>query len=144
MSHLKIKDILNDRNKTHGTFQYQAATSQALKDLVVGHLSSRLANRADIDASLVEAVEMICVKMSRLSHGNPYEKDHWLDIVGYAQLVVDILDKVNNTGGPLVEDYHDDKQYYTSAYPVASTYPEGKSPTIRNGTSQPPFARHPG
>jgi hypothetical protein len=42
-----------------------------------------------------ESLEMIEQKIARILSGNAYETDHWLDIIGYAALVVRELDQVN-------------------------------------------------
>lgn len=111
--HLKISEILNERGKTHGDFQQQAATSQALKDMVVGRLSNRLENRPDLDPALIEALEMVLLKVSRICNGDPYEIDHWRDICGYSQLAVDAL-----VG----------KKYSVASQPMEGTY----APTTGN------------
>lgn len=97
MSHLKISELLQDRGQTHGNFQQQATTSQQLKDLVLGAVANGLGDHPSIDPAINEALEMICVKMSRIANGNPYELDHWRDISGYAQLVVDLLEQHANS-----------------------------------------------
>ncbi len=82
---MSTEDILNEREKTHGHWLLQAAFSQKLKDMVT--VSSGLSN------SQREALQMICVKISRIVYGNNNEPDHWRDIAGYATLVVKELEK---------------------------------------------------
>ena len=43
----------------------------------------------------LEALHMIFHKIGRLVNGNPNHRDSWVDIAGYAQLVVDIIDGKN-------------------------------------------------
>ncbi len=38
-----------------------------------------------------EAVDMICMKLSRIASGHANFADHWEDIQGYSQLVLDEL-----------------------------------------------------
>jgi hypothetical protein len=38
---------------------------------------------------------MIYTKAARILSGSPYHRDHWRDIVGYAQLVLEYLDKLD-------------------------------------------------
>lgn len=73
------KELTTEREKTHGDWKKQAHCSRLLKELV-----------ADYDDGLSfyqrEALEMICVKISRILCGDPNEPDHWDDIAGYAHL----------------------------------------------------------
>lgn len=71
------------RNKTHGDFSRNALLSQRLKDLIWPCVTP--------DWSYVarESIDMICLKLSRILSGMISEPDHWRDIAGYAQLVVD-------------------------------------------------------
>lgn len=77
-----VQAILAERQHTHGDFTLQSAFAQQLKDSL-RHAAGygRLSNGAR------EALEMICVKMSRIVCGNPCHKDSWDDIAGYATLV---------------------------------------------------------
>lgn len=77
-----VQDTLNERGKTHGDFTIQANTSQRLKTLIAG---------SKLRPYQQEALETICMKMSRILNGNPDEPDHWRDIAGYATLVENIL-----------------------------------------------------
>lgn len=69
--------ILIEREKTHGSYAMQAHTSQVLKGIMRGKI---------LRARQQEALEMICVKISRILNGDPLTKDHWDDIAGYAKL----------------------------------------------------------
>ena len=80
--------ILTQREKTHGDYKEVARVSQRLKDEV---WESRL---PDIHQ---ESLDMICVKMARIVCGDHNEVDHWTDIIGYAQLV---LNNIKNTPAP--------------------------------------------
>ena len=80
--------ILNRRQVTHGSFADNAEISQVLKcsaRAVVG-------NARYLEAHPVhrEAFEQICLKFSRIFSGQGMRKEHWEDIVGYAQLGLDI------------------------------------------------------
>lgn len=68
------------RRSTHGLWDVQAVTAQALKEIVRAQLGAKHT------PAQREAVEMICVKISRICCGNPDTPDHWLDIQGYAKL----------------------------------------------------------
>ena len=72
-------DTLKERAKTHGHFCDVATSAQVIKSEI---------NRADhLDFTQIEALDMIATKIARILHGNPNERDHWLDIEGYARLV---------------------------------------------------------
>jgi hypothetical protein len=75
--------LVMERGTQHGDWKKQAAVAQCFKRLVRDSLNYQTGRLMD---SQLEAVEMICVKLSRILTGNPWHKDHWLDIQGYAQL----------------------------------------------------------
>lgn len=83
-----INEILEEREKTHGPYTITAAVSQSIKAAL--HLSP--ANRPYIAR---ESLDMIAGKMARIVSGNWREIDHWQDIIGYAQLVIDEINKAN-------------------------------------------------
>jgi hypothetical protein len=78
-----MTDILNERQKTHGDYYNTAATAQALKDEM-----RRGKNWKSLDDMQRETLEMAATKIGRILSGNPHEIDHWKDIAGYAQLIV--------------------------------------------------------
>lgn len=75
-------NILNEREKTHGSFSDVSRVAQRLKYEV---WSSSI---PDIHQ---EALDMICTKMARIVCGDHNEPDHWTDIMGYAKLVLKTL-----------------------------------------------------
>lgn len=86
-----IRDTLNQRQKTHGSFEQQAQLCQTFKDIARTHLE---ASGKSIESDVAkESLEMLFLKISMILNGNPDEVDHWLDICGYSQLVVDFLSK---------------------------------------------------
>lgn len=78
-----MTDILTEREKTHGDFYDVASMAQALKDAM-----RRGKNWKVLDDTQREALEMMASKIGRILSGNPHEVDHWRDIAGYAQLIV--------------------------------------------------------
>lgn len=72
--------LLQEREKTHGSFAKNAEVSQRLKDVMKQHGSHGL---CDIH---LEALDMIALKISRVLSGQAMTKDHWDDIAGYAKL----------------------------------------------------------
>ena len=74
------RKITQVRHKTHGDFGDNAYVSQRLKDVLHRPTWNAL---TDVQK---EAVDMICLKLSRIVSGKSGEKDHWVDIAGYADL----------------------------------------------------------
>lgn len=83
-----MTDILDEREKTHGSYANTAATAQALKDVMKQGVNWRT-----LDDTQREALDLIATKIARILSGNPYEVDHWRDIGGYAVLVARLLTK---------------------------------------------------
>jgi len=75
--------LINNREKTHGNFKNTAETSQNIKSVMItGNNWERL------NDSQRESLEMIAVKIGRILSGDHNFRDHWDDIVGYAQLAI--------------------------------------------------------
>jgi hypothetical protein len=88
---IKIDEVLDERGKRYGEFASRAFTAQKLKlDFVEGR---KLAGRLPMPPLQQEAMDMILHKISRIAHGDETYEDNWIDIVGYAQLVVNELHK---------------------------------------------------
>lgn len=83
---MKTDDILDERAETYGAFIDNAKVSQNLKAMCE---ESRNWDAMDYDQ--LEAVHMICSKLSRLLTGDCNHIDSWADIAGYATLVSDRL-----------------------------------------------------
>ena len=82
-----INKVLKQRKKTHGSFTNHSRLSQALKRSYSAYKIS------DLSDSQQEALDMILHKIARIGAGNPNEKDHWVDIGGYAQLIVNEIEQ---------------------------------------------------
>lgn len=76
-----ISKILQERNKTHGSFIRNAAVSQGIKDIMKAESTYK-------DLTLVhkECLDMIALKISRILSGKAVHAEHWDDIAGYAKL----------------------------------------------------------
>ena len=83
-----LTEILAQRGDSYGDYGEQAHLSQLLKDRIRNSQSY-----PDMLAIERESLEMICTKLSRILTGSPHHVDSWVDIAGYAQLVVDRLRK---------------------------------------------------
>ena len=74
------KEILNEREKTHGDYKAVAAVAQSIKTAL--HLGKN-----NLPYIAQESLELIATKMARIVCGDWREKDHWNDISGYALLI---------------------------------------------------------
>lgn len=79
-----LNETLEQRGEQYGDFRQMAEFSQELKNLLLTD---------QMTAVQREVTEMICVKLARIVNGNPNHRDSWLDIAGYAQLVVNDIDR---------------------------------------------------
>lgn len=75
-------EILNERQKTHGSFDDNARLCQRFRSFL----------RAEpgwdkLSDTQREALDMIAHKMARILAGDPNFKDHWTDICGYSKLI---------------------------------------------------------
>jgi hypothetical protein len=76
-------DLIAERRKTHGAFTTNAKISQGLKDFLRKEMSEAGVLLTDVQQ---EALDMICLKISRICSGQAGFHDHWADIAGYAKL----------------------------------------------------------
>lgn len=76
--------LLNDRGKTHGNFYEQSFISQELKKMLANGV-----NWHQLTCVQRESLEMIVHKIARILSGDASHDDHWRDIQGYAQLVME-------------------------------------------------------
>lgn len=86
--YMNTKEILDERQKTHGNFQDHADITQELK----GVLKRNPDLVQKLTVTQTESIEMIFHKIGRILAGNPNFKDHWDDIAGYAQLIARTLE----------------------------------------------------
>jgi hypothetical protein len=84
----EVESLIADRKKTHGEFKDVAAISQATKRL--WQSQARWAQLTDIQK---EGLEYVAHKIARVLSGNSNFRDHWLDISGYVERVLEEIDK---------------------------------------------------
>lgn len=88
----KVEETLQERGKSYGDFLSNATVSQGIKDtfkkLSEEHGTVPLSG---FDPDMLEALDMIALKISRILNGDPWTVDSWHDIAGYAELVADRL-----------------------------------------------------
>ena len=85
---VSIEDTLKERGSRYGVFMDHAGTTQRLKNEM--HSSEKWSMLAHDQK---ECLEMIAHKIGRILNGDPDYPDSWHDIVGYAKLVDDRLQK---------------------------------------------------
>lgn len=85
---MDVDNILDQRGKRYGNFFTQGLITQDLKRMI-----RRYANQVGTEMApdQWEALDMICSKISRIVNGDPDYDDSWVDIAGYAQLIVNRL-----------------------------------------------------
>jgi hypothetical protein len=84
-----IQDVLKERGSRYGTFMGQAGITQNLKGVM--QASKKGEAWCHLAADQKEALAMIAHKIARILNGDPNYIDSWIDIAGYAQLVVNRL-----------------------------------------------------
>jgi len=93
---MSLEKTLNDRGLTYGSFEENSEVAQDLKAVLsewtVGH-----------KPYMREALGMICSKLSRIACGDPMYIDSWRDISGFANRVVEILERTPGATDAKVE-----------------------------------------
>lgn len=74
--------LLQERSKTHGSFDMNATISQRLKN----EFKKAHPHYENLCPVHKEALDMIALKISRILSGQAGFQDHWDDIAGYAHL----------------------------------------------------------
>lgn len=84
----KIKNILDERYDQYGSFEINANIAQNLKGIASIGTSLKA-----MEPYQKEAIEMILNKVSRIVCGDSDYLDSWMDIIGYASLVVEVIER---------------------------------------------------
>ena len=85
---MEIKDLLIERNKTHGDYSIHAGIAQELMNTMMAYDRNE-DYWAKLNECQRESLHMIAHKIGRILAGDPDFRDHWDDIAGYAKLVAD-------------------------------------------------------
>jgi hypothetical protein len=83
-----IDATLAERGARYGVFAEQGRITQNIK-----LACQDSPNWAILPPDMREAIDMIASKLSRILNGDPTYDDNWRDIVGYAKLVLDRLER---------------------------------------------------
>lgn len=81
---MDVKDILNERKKTHGDFTDNADIAQRLEDVI--RSGRHWDKRTNVEK---EAIGVICSKLARWVSAEYFHNDNPVDIAGYSVLVSD-------------------------------------------------------
>ena len=93
MREAEMTEILRARNETYGPFERNAQIAQMLKEIVSTHIYSKWEDASEVER---EAVHQIFSKLSRwVTNPGKMHIDSWKDIAGYALLVVEYLDNLD-------------------------------------------------
>ena len=87
---MDVDVVLAERNARYGDFGDQARLAQAIKDAM------KLGKWDGLDDAHKEALEAMATKMARILNGDPTWLDNWVDLAGYAQLIVRELTKTHD------------------------------------------------
>lgn len=96
---MSLDQTLEERGSRYGKFSGHAEITQAIKRVMRGQGAKlteagkeRLAAKWEVlTDSQREALEMAAHKIGRILNGDPNYDDSWVDIAGYAQLIVQEL-----------------------------------------------------
>jgi hypothetical protein len=91
----EIKEVLAERGAVHGSWPKQAACANMIKE----EFRRANWNWDKLTRTQQESLDLIATKISRILTGANHHFDHWLDIVGYAQLEVNILNRIIEADG---------------------------------------------
>ena len=72
--------LLEERQKTHGSFRMNAEIAHQIKGVFDNH------GYGTANIIQREALDMMAMKLARILSGQANFKDHWDDLAGYAKL----------------------------------------------------------
>ena len=81
---MDTQEILNQRGKQYGDYVMISHVMQSICCLLITD------NMTSVEKT---AIQMIAMKLARIKH-DPTYKDNWQDIAGYAELVVNEIERV--------------------------------------------------
>ena len=90
-----IKDLVAERQKTHGKYEEHADCTQKLKSVM-----QSFAGWHQLSPAQKECLDMINHKVGRILSGDPNVEDHWDDIEGYAHITARDIRRVKSENGP--------------------------------------------
>lgn len=132
MSDTSIQNVLNERGNRYGKFEDNSELTFELFNAVKSKIEAH-------PKSTQLALFMILHKVSRIVNGDPMYLDNWVDIQGYAKLVVDEIQSKTNTEKNIadyIEQYQEkfdsfDKWNRNSYREIPKYTLQPASPTLR-------------
>ena len=88
-----VEDTLKQRGSRYGEYPKVSHVSQEIKAILSKGAKSAGKSDSDMPDYVWESLDMIANKLSRIVNGDPLYDDNWRDIAGYAQLIVDEINK---------------------------------------------------
>lgn len=82
----EINEILVERGKRYGPYETTAFIAQQLKMMM-----HETPSWHKLTAAQREGLEMIQHKIARILNGDPTYEDNWVDLIGYATLVLETM-----------------------------------------------------
>jgi hypothetical protein len=82
----EINEILQERGKRYGPYETTAYIAQQLKMMM-----HETPSWHKLTAAQREGLEMIQHKIARILNGDPTYEDNWVDLIGYATLVLETM-----------------------------------------------------
>lgn len=82
----EINEILLERGKRYGPYETTALIAQQLKMMM-----HETPSWHKLTAAQREGLEMIQHKIARILNGDPTYEDNWVDLIGYATLVLETM-----------------------------------------------------
>ena len=82
----EINEILVERGKRYGPYETTAYIAQQLKMMM-----HETPSWHKLTAAQREGLEMIQHKIARILNGDPTYEDNWVDLIGYATLVLETM-----------------------------------------------------
>jgi hypothetical protein len=84
-----VDALIVERSTTHGDYLLNADITWQIKDAL--HRGRRY---EEMHPAMKETLDMVAHKMHRIVNGDPYFRDHWVDMTGYPHLVVGNWDRL--------------------------------------------------
>jgi len=101
-----VANTLAERGSRYGEFKDHAKIAQGLQDTM------RAAPRwILLDQDMKQALSVIADKIARILNGDPFYGDNWHDIQGYAKLIEDRLNMLDNEPATLYPSEPEDAHF---------------------------------
>lgn len=86
-----------EKTTNYGNYEDMAKVAQTFKENFI-RFRNKYSNELSISDVQRESIDMIMTKLARICCGDPDYMDSWVDIAGYAMLVVEDNDRIKKLG----------------------------------------------